>query len=316
MIPKVIFDLSKLEKNIQVMNKRIPNMKYLFPVKCCNNKKVLELVSKNKWGFDISNKNEFKLIKPYLKNQFVSVSGPLSYELQNCNYSNIHIVNNSINYYQNGNGIRINFNSNNKFNKSRFGVDYKLLNSEVRKKISYVHFHNSDDKDLLKCEAIYKELKNIVKYFPNLVDLNIGGNLDCLTFEEGLRYLEKVRKIVPQRINMYAELGNYTFKNVGTLFCEVIDICYDNNYQIVTLNISKMANQRWTLPFYISSHNDEEKMSTIFGSCTCCETDIYLETKANKLKIGDKVMFGNIYPYSYQWNTSFNGVDKIKYIFK
>jgi len=43
---------------------------------------------------------------------------------------------------------------------------------------------------------------------------------------------------------------------------------------------------------------------------------MYLETKSKILNIGDEVRFKNISPYSYQWNTSFNGVNTMKYVFK
>ena len=75
-----------------------------------------------------------------------------------------------------------------------------------------------------------------------------------------------------------------------------------------------MANQRWAYPQYLTSDNDN-LMHTIFYGCSCCETDVYLETQSKILNIGDDVKFTNISPYSYQWNTSFNGVKEMEYIF-
>ena len=38
--------------------------------------------------------------------------------------------------------------------------------------------------------------------------------------------------------------------------------------------------------------------------------------KPARLKKGDKLIFQNISPYSYQWDTEFNGINKIRYDFK
>ena len=70
----VEFDLRKFEDNLKELKTKIPNVKLIFPVKCCNNEKVLELVSKYEYGFDISNINEYNIIKKYLNGHFWSCS--------------------------------------------------------------------------------------------------------------------------------------------------------------------------------------------------------------------------------------------------
>ncbi len=314
MNPRVEFNLSILKNNIIKLKEATSDINFLFPVKCCNHTSVLELIVDNNFGFDVSNMNEFKLIEKYLDNQFVSASGPLSFELSDCKYHNIHVVSNNFSTFRENNGVRINFNSNNNFSTSRFGVDYKVINENVRNEITYIHLHNSDHKNFEQCQKIYDEIQNILKFFPNLRNLNIGGHLEDLSFEDGINYLNIIRKIIPNDINLYVELGDFLFENVGTLYSKVIDIRKDDNIQFVTLNFSKMANQRWAYPIYNTNSNNLIK--TIFFGCSCCETDIYLETEAEEFAIGDEVIFKNISPYSYQWNTSFNGVEKMKYIFK
>ena len=312
MNPRVEFDLSKLDRNIKEIKNRTNNINFLYPVKCCKKEEVLEIIFNNGLGFDVSNENEYKQVEKYVKNQFISACGPLSYELNE--YNNIHVISNNLNSYKKNNGLRINFNSNNKFGFSRFGVDYKELNEDIRKEINYIHFHNSDHKDLDKCNDIYEEIKSILEYFPNLKAINIGGHLEDLSFDDGINYLNKVRSIVPKDILIYAELGDFLFKDTGTLYAKVIDIRNDKNTQIVSLNFMKMTNQRWTYPIYKSKSTD--LINTIFYGASCCETDIYLETKADKLNIGDGVVFINISPYSYELNASFGGMNKIEFIFK
>lgn len=316
MNPRVEFDLSILNENIQKLKNETNNIHFLFPVKCCKNNRVLNIIVKNGFGFDVSNNNEFKVVEKLLNDQFVSASGPLSYELNHCHYKNIHVVANNLNSFIKGNGIRINFNSNKNFEYSRFGEDYQQIEEDIRNEVNYVHFHNSDYRDLNKCEEIYKEIKNIMQYFPNLKILNIGGHLEDLSIDEGLDYLNNVRFLIPSNIALYVEVGDFLFKNSGTLYCKVVDVRNDKDKQIVTLNFSKMANQRWAYPIYKTGEKNKKLIRTVFYGCSCCETDIYLETNSYALQVGDEIKFGNISPYSYEWNTAFNGVNKLEYIFK
>lgn len=314
MKPKVEIDLNILKKNIEIIKNEVTGINLLFPVKCCTNNKVLKIINKNNFGYDISNMNEYNLIKKYLKGNFVSATGPLSYELLSVKYKNMIIVANNLNSFQEGMGLRINFNGNKNFEKSRFGIDYKLLSNDICDKITYLHFHNSDKRNEEKCRYIFDELEIILGKFKNLKTLDIGGHLEDLSFEDGINYLKNIRKIVPNNIEVNAELGDFLFKNTGTLYCEVVDVREDDNVQLVTLNFSKMANQRWAYPYYNDESNN--KIKTIFYGCSCCETDTFLETYSKKLKKYDRLQFSNISPYSYQWNIGFNGIEKLKYIFK
>lgn len=313
MNPKVIFDLSILEKNIMTLKENCKRINFLFPVKCCKNEKVFNIIKKYNFGYDISNLNEYKTIKKYLTKEFVSVSGPKSYELDNVKYKNIHIIANNMSNYSLGKGIRVNLNNNKKFDTSRFGVDYTLLSEEFKSNITYVHFHNSDHKTKELCDEIIKEVGKIVKSFKNLTMIDIGGHLEDLSFEDGIKYLKRIEKIIPDNITIYAELGDFLFKNSGKLYGRVIDVRRDESIQYVTLNFSKMANQRWAYPVY--TDKSKNKIKTIFLGCSCCETDSYLETYSKELSVGDEVVFTNISPYSYEWNTSFNGVSELEYIF-
>ncbi|CDC62043.1 hypothetical protein OBE_06752 [human gut metagenome] len=136
-----------------------------------------------------------------------------------------------------------------------------------------------------------------------------------MSFKNGIEYLQEMRSIIPTHIDIIVEAGDFLFKDCGKLFCEVIDVRDNKMSQTVTLNFSKMANQRWAYPIY-HEETKNELVDTVFYGCSCCETDIYLETKARRLKKGDKLMFQNISPYSYQWDTEFNGINKIRYDFK
>lgn len=315
MNPRVEFDLKKLENNINQIKKACPDITLIFPVKCCTNKKVLELVSKLGLGFDVSNNNEMLVIREYIDGRFISVSGPLSKYINNNQNNNIHIAINNINDLKENYGVRVNFNYNKNFDISHFGTNVEMIDKNIVERIEYVHFHNSDKRTVDKCNEIIKEVKYIVKKFINLKYLNIGGHLEDLSFKDAITYINNVRKVVPNNIKVIAELGDFLFKDCGTLYCKVIDSKIENKCQYVILNFSKMANQRWSYPVF-NKLNNKDTIKTIFYGCSCCETDIFLETECNHLNVGDKLEFYNISPYTYQWNMTFNGVKKMKYIFK
>lgn len=314
--PYVEFNLRELEKNVDELKKSCENIIFIFPVKCCTHYKVLELMNKKLDGFDISNLAEYNLINNFnFKNKFISCTGPLSYTLINKEYVNVVI--NNMDFYDKGLGIRINFNDNRNFEKSHFGINRLDINNYVKNEVRYIHFHNSDKRTIKKCEYIFEEIKKILEIFPNLTHLNIGGHLEDLTKEEGIEYLNIVREIVPSKINLIVELGDFLFKNCGTLYTKVVDSKIVNEKQIIILNFSKMANQRWVYPALKKEQlKDEMEYDTTFYGCSCCEVDTFLETKCKRCYTGEKVAFSNISPYSYEWNNSFNGVGKIKFYFK
>lgn len=78
-LPVAVIDLKKFEENKKNTCKGVS---FIFPVKCCTNRRALKIVCKNMDGFDISNNNEYQLIKKYQKNKLICSSGPLSYELK------------------------------------------------------------------------------------------------------------------------------------------------------------------------------------------------------------------------------------------
>lgn len=310
------YNLAKLKENILKLKKNCNDIIFLFPVKCCNNDDVLNLVAKLGFGFDISNNQELKIIEKYLDGRFISASGPLAKELQSYKYSNLHIAVNNINDYKSNLGIRINFNSDNRFDISHFGVDFTKINKTIKDNLKYIHFHNSDKRTLHKCEIIENNFIQVIQQCPNLKYINIGGHLEDLSFEEGIHYLKRMREIIPKNIILIAELGDFIFKKVGQLHSKVIDTKIENETQIVILNFSKMANQRWAYPIYNIKNKQNKLINTKFYGCSCCETDFFYEGESELLIEGDEIIFDNISPYSYQWNISFNGVPKINNFFK
>lgn len=311
----VEFDLKKLEKNIENLKQKCKNVIFIYPVKCCTNAKVLNIMYNKLDGFDVSNINEYNLIKNFdISKKFISATGPLSYTL--IDNRKIHVTVNNLEFYKEGLGIRVNFNSNDNFEKSHFGVNYKNIDNTIRNNVQYIHFHNSDKRTVEKCECIIEEIKKILSCFPNVKYLNIGGHLEDLTENDGICYINTVRKIIPTNIKLIVEDGDFLFKNCGTMHARVIDSKIVDGKQIVILNFSKMANQRWVYPTLKESQQEKiSKYETSFYGCSCCEVDIFLETKCKKYSVNENLIFSNISPYSYEWNNSFNGIKKIDFYF-
>lgn len=272
-LPVVTIDLNIFNKNIEKIKKECNNINFIFPVKCCTNEEVLKIAYEKLDGFDVSNKNEYNIIKKYHKNKIICSSGPMAYELKN--EKDVHVAFNNIEDFDKEKGLRINFNDNNNFETSHFGTSISLCNKEIKENIKYIHFHNSDEKNEEKCNNIYEQVKNILKEFKNIKCINIGGHLEDLSWKEGIKYLNKIRDIVPENIKLIAEVGDFLFKNCGTLYCKAIDCKIINNKQIVILNFSKMANQRWVHPV-LNKQYKGEYITEFYGN-SCCEVDIYME---------------------------------------
>lgn len=311
--PYVTINLNRFKENIDKIKSECKGISFIFPIKCCTNKKVLKIVNEKMDGFDVSNRNEYEIIKEYKENKIICSSGPMSYELKG--NKNVYVALNNISDFDLENGLRINFNDSTKFQKSHFGTSISLCSNEVKENVKYLHFHNSDEKDNFKCEQIYEQVRSIITQFKNIKILNIGGHLEDLSWEDGVKYLKKIRKIIPNNISLIAEVGDFLFKECGTLYCKAVDCKIINDEQIIILNFSRMANQKWVHP-YLDKKFEGEYSTNFYGN-SCCEADCYLEKcRCKKIEKGQDLIFNNISTYGYQWNNNFNGINKIKYIFK
>lgn len=76
---KIIVDLSIVESNIKRIVNNCENISFIYPVKCINNEKIIQLMNKYNFGFDLSNMNEYKLVSKYINNNTIlSFSSPKS----------------------------------------------------------------------------------------------------------------------------------------------------------------------------------------------------------------------------------------------
>lgn len=322
---RIVYDKKAIENNIKeylALFKKYKNIFYNFPIKACSQKCILDIFYKYKFGFDASNLAEYNLIKDYKTN--ISLAGPLISELDN-EHGNMILYYNSLEDYLNSKrskdekGLRINFNYKSSFIFSHFGESLADIPLENLKDIYYLHFHISDKKSIQKLKAIINELKKVLPKCINLKMLDVGGGLDSLPKEKFKWYIESIYSILKPNQKLLIECGDLWFKNAGKLYTRIIDIKeIKKNTFIIFLPISKDCNLKWSYPKYNFNCVDvRNRYAVTFYGSTCYEKDEILKTNIDhKLNIGDQIIFDNISPYSAEWNTSFNGINKIEVIYE
>lgn len=289
--PTLLYDLSKIQENINYYLdlKKEFNVEFLFPVKAFPNIKVLDIFKNNSFGFDVSNKNELKFLKN-IDNSFIMYSDPTS-ELQN------------------DNSIRINIYG--KYIKSHFGDNYNNRNN-----FEIIHFHIAEEKTNNVIKELLNNLKNI--NYSNVKMLNIGGGYENLTYQQLRELIIDIKRIIPQNVKLILEPGSMWFKKTGYLIAKVKKVRNLRNIEYTYLNASKELHSKWSIPkvYFISDNIISGDMQTktldyVFCGSTCYEKDIFCTYKTkSQISEKSKIIFNEIEPYSFSWNSSFNGIEK------
>lgn len=310
------YNLRMIADNYLNMKKLCHDVCFIFPLKCCTNKQMIEIIYEYADGFDVSNESEYNYIAEYLDNKTICSTGPLSKEL--IKKRDVLVAVNSVNSWKKNCGIRVNFNDDDNFIKSHFGVALSEIPLEITSNSKYVHFHVSDRRtEEIKRKIMY-QIVRVLELFPKLEILNIGGHLTNMSQDEAVSYINCIRGILPQNIKLIVEAGDYFVDRCGFLHCEVIDVFFNGTLQIVYLNVSKESQLRWSHPRIASKFckDSDTLFNTVFYGASCYENDIIAKCICSKLKVGDEMVFENITTYSSEWNKSFNGLKEIETIFR
>ena len=274
------YSLHNIKNNIKYYKDlKIKNLEYIFPVKTFPNSKVLDLFYNSGFYYDVSNKNEENLVKKY-KN-LIFYSDPTN-KLKN---------NNAIRLYVNNLG-------------SHFGFTYDGGSYAI------YHIHIS----LNKSKNIQKKILKIISHldYSKTKYLDIGGSYDSLSYLELYFLLKEIRNIVPRNVKILIEAGSMWFKNSGFLISKVEYINLINQTRFVYVNASRELHTKWSIPKYINT-NIGNNDYIICGS-TCYEKDLFSHVYNTDIKSGARIYFGEIEPYSYSFNISFNGIEKAEVI--
>ena len=156
-------------------------------------------------------------------------------------------------------------------------------------------------------------LKEISKLdFSKTRYLNIGGGYDQLSYLELQEYIGNIRKIVPEKVKILLEAGSLWFKDSGYLITKIKHISNIRGLKFAYLNACRAIHCQWSVPTYMNKNRGKEEY-IICGS-SCDEGDLFAHVYNTLFKVGDKVYFSKIEPYSYSFNTSFNGIEQAEVV--
>lgn len=323
---KIVFNQSIIKNNIDLFlekTKHLTKLKLLFPVKACSNNLILNMFKHMGFGFDVSNQTELDKVKKY--NSFLSMVGP------KCKNINLDDLNHYIIFYDNildyinskedstHKGLRINFNRSKHFNFSHFGIPLNKIELNILQEIKNIHFHISGNKLI---SSLTKKIFKIIKLCKNLQTLDIGGGYEDLEVDDLVKFLSRIHDKLKNNQIIMVECGDMWFKNAVKLYTYVLSVKdITKNTKIIYLPISKEGNLKWSSPVFISKNSNKNqnkiKYKYYFYGATCYEKDLIgFGSSDYVLQENDLLEFGKISPYSAEWNTSFNGIDKIEVIYE
>ena len=274
------YSLSTIKDNIKYYKDlKIDNLEYAFPVKTFPNDKILNLFYINNFYFDVSNKNEEKLIRKYKTLNFYSDP---TMSIRNNSYIRLYIHNIG----------------------SHFGMSYDGKSYEIY----HIHISLNKDRKIQKkmLEVIASLNYNKTKY------LDIGGSYDNLSYLEFNLFLSKIRNVVPKKVKILIEAGSMWFKDSGFLVCKVKSINSIGKIKFAYVNASRELHTKWSIPKYININYGDNDY--IICGATCYEKDLFFHAYNTSIKYDDTIYFSNIEPYSYSFNTDFNGINKAEVI--
>jgi carboxynorspermidine decarboxylase len=203
---------------------------------------------------------------------------------------------------------------------SRLGVTIKTFKtySHELKGISGLHFHNLCE---LNSDALERTLAEVEKkfsfYFENIKWVNFGGGHHITRPDYDIPRLIRIIKGFKEKykLEVILEPGEAIALNTGVLITSVLDLV-NNGMEIAILDTSATAHMPDVLempyrPFILNADGPGIKKHTYrLGGLTCLAGDVIGDYSFDApLKIGDKIIFGDMAHYTMVKNTTFNGVN-------
>lgn len=338
--PCFVVDEKLLIKNLEILKyvKEKTNCKILLAQKAFSMFSLYDTVGKYLDGTTASGLYEAKLGHEYMTGQthiFSPAYNPDEFDeiLEICD----HIVFNSFNQWnkykdkcienKKSCGIRINPEKSTQGHGiydpcaefSRLGVTLnnfpKIEDFDLE--IEGLHFHtlcqqNSDDLEI----TIQAVEEKFGEYLHNLKWINFGGGHHISREDYDVEKLIDIVNRIKEKYNVevYLEPGEAVALNAGFLVATVMDII-ENGMDIAILDTSAACHMPDVLempyrpPVLNSGLPQEKKFTYRFGTHTCLAGDIIGDYSFDeKLKIGDKVIFGDMAIYSMVKTNTFNGM--------
>jgi carboxynorspermidine decarboxylase len=203
---------------------------------------------------------------------------------------------------------------------SRLGVTIDNFKDGLHelKGISGLHFHNLCE---LNSDALERTLAEVEKkfsfYFDKFEWINFGGGHHITRPDYDISKLITIIKGFKERykLDVILEPGEAIALNTGVLITTVLDLV-NNGMDIAILDTSATAHMPDVLempyrPFLLNADKPGQKKYTYrLGGLTCLAGDVIGDYSFDaQLRIGDKLVFGDMAHYTMVKNTTFNGVN-------
>ncbi|MFB9276628.1 carboxynorspermidine decarboxylase [Cohnella cellulosilytica] len=200
---------------------------------------------------------------------------------------------------------------------SRFGVTLEQFRPELLDGISGLHFHtlcqqNSDDL-AVTLQAVEEKFG---AWLPQMEWINFGGGHHITREDYDIPLLESCIKRMQEKygLEVYLEPGEAVALNAGFLVSTVLDTVR-NGIEIALLDTSASCHMPDVLempyrpPLIDSGEPGDKPFLYRLGGSTCMSGDIIGDYSFDRpLKIGDRLVFGDMAIYSMVKNTTFNGM--------
>lgn len=202
---------------------------------------------------------------------------------------------------------------------SRLGTTLKNLQANLAdvEGISGLHFHNLCE---LNADALERTLAVVEEKFGFLFErlswINFGGGHHITRPDYEVERLIRIIKDFKAKygLEVYLEPGEAIGLNTGVLVTTVEDVVH-NDMDIAVVDTSATAHMPDVLempyrPYILNADEPQAKAHTFrLGGVTCLAGDVIGDYSFDeKLKVGDRLIFGDMAHYTMVKTTTFNGV--------
>lgn len=335
--PYLLYDLFCI-KSLACFLKNLADqsgIKLFFAVKSFPHKDVLCALKQYVHGFEISNFNEYTLLREALPSvySFVINDPTMNFDLltlivQRRNvscYYNLDFLNeevieqcrnqvNSLTMF----GVRISHTSlaiqpsgfDTGVKQSRFGVSFDSAFEALKqnKFLTGISIHNGPGTNSLEYYfALAKKICSYMERYNIELDyVNFGGCLHFLTNREIKDLFTNIRAALPKVRNVIFEPGGLYSRQAGYAFCRVLAIKKVSNkaFNVIT-DISNECNLKWSQPKYIDArqnrknyYSNSEYVDVTFCGATCFEYDIITKCKLEISYFTETILPGTYITFS------------------
>lgn len=200
---------------------------------------------------------------------------------------------------------------------SRLGVTLANFKPEQLEGLSGLHFHCLCEQNVDALEATLEAVEEkFGTYLHQMKWLNFGGGHHITRDDYDVDKLIKIIKRIQDtyQVQVYLEPGEAVALNAGFLVTTVEEIV-DNGKQIAILDTSAACHMPDVIempyrpPLLDSGEAGEKPYTYVLGGPTCLAGDVIGEYSFDEpLKIGDRLVFGDMAIYSMVKNNTFNGM--------